>query len=336
VTSAVAVSAAAAPGEPITERVLDWIGGPRWLWILVWAGVALVRPLILLLSLSASGQSLDAAGWVNVLIPQAALGYVTLVSLVGTSRIFRGARALAPDLATLTSTTNGTTFFPWMASVAGPLALLAIVSAISFVTDVRKWGPVSGIADLPLLVANTLPIMVFVWTYLALLAGINALGRFRLSLDPFPQDRTLGLGPVGSLALTGFWLVLAAAIPLIVVTADNLSTVSMSLAVVGVSTALFFLSMSRLHRQLAAAKSGYVGLARTLYAEAYAPVRTKPSLKALQAQAAALDVAQALVERAERVQEWPIDERATAWVAVVVTGVVTSLLVRLVLAATGA
>jgi hypothetical protein len=335
VTSA-AVSGAAVPGEPITERVLDWIGGPRWLWIVVWALIALVRPLILVLSLTASGQTLDAAGWINVLIPQAALGYVTLVSLVGTSRIFRGARALAPDLAALTHGERGSALFPWMASVAGPLALLGIVSAVSFVTNVRTWGPVSGVADLPLLIANTLPIMTFVWTYLALLAGVNALGRFRLALDPFPQDRTLGLGPVGSLALTGFWLVLAAAIPLIVVAADNLPTVSMSLAVIGVSTALFFLSMFRLHRQLAAAKSRYVGLARSLYAEAYAPVRTKPSLKALQTQAPALDVAQALVERAERVQEWPIDERATAWVAVVVTGAVTSLLVRLVLAATGA
>jgi hypothetical protein len=65
-------------------------------------------------------------------------------------------------------------------------------------------------------------------------------------------------------------------------------------------------------------------------------VRAKPSLKTLQAQAPTLQVAQAMLERAERIQEWPIDERATAWVVVVVTGVITSLLVRLVLAAAGA
>jgi hypothetical protein len=332
VTTAVAV----APGEPLTERILDWIGGPRWLWVVLWAAIALVRPLVLLVSLTASGQRLDTADWIDVLDSQVILGYVTLVALFGTWRIFSGARALAPDLAKLAHLDNGASFFPWMASVAGPIALLAIVSVVSFVTGVRNWGPVSGVADLPLLIANTLPIMVFVWTYLALLAGINALGRLQLSLDLFPQDRTLGLGPVGSLALTGFWLVLIAAVPLIVVTADNLATVGMSVAVIAISTALLFLSMFRLHRRLAAAKVGYVALARTLYAEAYEPVRTKPSLKALQTQAPALEVAQALVERAERVQEWPIDERATAWVVVVVTGVVTSLLVRLVLSATGA
>jgi hypothetical protein len=332
----VTTAAAVAPGEPLTERILDWIGGPRWLWVVLWASVALIRPLVLFVSLTASGQTLDAADWTDVLDAQVILGYVTLVSLFGTWRLFSGARALAPELAKLAHLDKGTSFFPLMASVAGPVALLALVSVVSFVTGVRNWGPVSGVADLPLLIANTLPIMTFVWTYLALLAGINALGRFQLSLDLFPQDRTLGLGRLGSLALTGFWLVLIAAVPLIVVTADNLATVGMSVVVIAISTALFFLSMFRLHQRLATAKTGYVALARTLYAEAYAPLRTKPSLKVLQTQAAVLDVAQALVERAEHVQEWPIDERATAWVAVVVTGVVTSLLVRLVLAATGA
>jgi hypothetical protein len=336
VTAVGTLTAAVEPGQPITERVLDWIGGPRWLWILLWAAIALVRPLILLLSLAASGQTLDASGWIKVLVPQAVLGYVTLVSLVGTARIFRGARALASDLAALAHLEDGTTFFPLMASVAGPIALLLIVSVVSFAAAVRLWGAVSGVADLPLLIANTLPITVFVWTYLALLAGINALGRFRLALDPFPQDRSLGLGPVGSLALTGFWLVLAAAIPLIVVTADNVATVAMSLAVVGVSTALFFLSMFRLHRQMGEAKARYLKLTRDIYGDAWAPVRLKPTLKALQGQGPVLAVAQALVDRAERVQEWPIDERATAWVAVVVTGVVTSLIVRLVLVAAGA
>ena len=38
--------------------------------------------------------------------------------------------------------------------------------------------------------------MSFVWTYLALLLGLDRLGQERLSLDPFPQDTSLGLGAV--------------------------------------------------------------------------------------------------------------------------------------------
>jgi hypothetical protein len=217
VTSAVAVSGAAVPGEPITERVLDWIGGPRWLWILVWAGI-----------------------------------------------------------------------------------------------------------------------MTFVWTYLALLAGVNALGRFpavtrSVSAGPNPRTR--------SRRLAGADRLLAGAR-----SRDPAHRGDGGQSRNGVDEsrrgrrqhgAVLPVDVPA-HRQLAAAKAGYVGLARSLYAQAYEPVRTKPWLKPLQTQAPALDVAQALVERAERVQEWPIDERATAWVAVVVTGVVTSLLVRLVLAATRA
>ena len=44
------------------------------------------------------------------------------------------------------------------------------------------------------------------------LLGLDRLGQERLSLDPFPQDTSLGLAPVGSLAFTGFALLLAGAL----------------------------------------------------------------------------------------------------------------------------
>ena len=41
------------------------------------------------------------------------------------------------------------------------------------------------------------------------------------------------------------------------------------------------------------------------------------------------------MERAERILEWPVDEAMTASVAIIVIGVVTSLVGRLVLGAAG-
>jgi hypothetical protein len=224
-----------------------------------------------------------------------------------------------------------------MASTFGPILLtVAIVVVPSFLSSWRLWGAVAALSDLPLVFINAVPSMTFVWTYVVLLTGFRRLGRARLSLRPFPEDRSLGLSPVGSLALNGFWLVLVAAVPLIIVGSADLPTVVLSLGVIAASVALFFLSMYRIHRQMVDTKRGYVGIARELYREAFAPVRAKPALKSLQDQAPVLSVAQALVERAEKILEWPIDERATAWVVVVITGVVTSLIVRLVLALAGA
>ena len=335
-TSTEAVATPSADREPLTERILDWIGEPRWVWVLAWAGVAVVRPVILLMSLNVARGGLSTSEWITLLLTQVTLAYVALVGLVAVRRLSRGARSLAPDLASLAREQKSRDVFPGMSSTFGPLALLAIVAVPSSVSEWVHWGGLSALAELPLMLVTTLPIMVFVWTYLVVLAGLYRLGRVPLSLGPFPEDRALGLGPAGSLALTGFWLILAAAIPLILVSLGNVPTVALSLAAVIASVVLFFLSMFRIHRQMVESKRQYVSLARTLYAEAYEPIRAKPSLKTLEAQSSALGVSQALVDRAERILEWPIDERATAWVVVVITGVVTSLLVRLILALAGA
>ena len=328
---------ATAGREPLTLRILDWLGEPEWIWIVLWTGVSLIRPVVLSIALDASGRRLTSGEWLTVVSSQLAIAWLTLVGFWGVRRISRGVRALAPELATIAPGDAAREFFPGMASTIGPLALtFGVVVVPSFVSSWQHWGPLPALTDFPLVVINSLPSMTFVWVYLVLLAGLHRLGRARLSLDPFPEDRSLGLGPVGSLALTGFWLVLVAAIPLIAVESSELATVVLTLGVIVASVALFFLSLFRVHRQMAQAKRHYVTQARVMYREAYAPVRAKPALKTLQAQSAALGVAQALVERAEKILEWPIDERATTWVVVVITGVVTGLTVRLGLTLAGA
>jgi hypothetical protein len=54
-------------------------------------------------------------------------------------------------------------------------------------------------------------------------------------------------------------------------------------------------------------------------------------LATLQSSWSTLSAAQSMAERADKLLEWPIDERMVTWMTVVVTGVVTSLIVRFVL-----
>jgi hypothetical protein len=102
-----------------------------------------------------------------------------------------------------------------------------------------------------------------------------------------------------------------------------------------VTVGAFLLSMWRLHLQMAAAKSRNVEIARRLYSEAYAPIREKADVAALEAQSNVLSVAQSLDERAHGLPTWPIDEGTTRFLAVVITGVITSLVVRGLFAAIG-
>jgi hypothetical protein len=321
--------------EPLTQRILEHLGPPFWAWVALWAATSLVRPVVLVVSLGVSGRQLQASDIAIVLPAQAALAYVIVVTLLGVRLIVDRARHLAPGLAAL-APEAGRAPLASFGSTRGPLALLAILAAGTIVTEVQRWGWFATVVDLPLMLLDVLPIATFVWTYLVLLFGLNELGRVRLELGTFPADRSLGLRPVGNLALTGFWLVLAAGVPLMLAASASESTFALSLVVILASVALLFLSMFRLHLQMATAKAEYVRQARELYRQAYEPVGRDPSIAALESQGQVLSVAHELVERAEHILEWPIDERATAWIAVVVTGVVTSLIVRLVLAAAGA
>jgi hypothetical protein len=119
------------------------------------------------------------------------------------------------------------------------------------------------------------------------------------------------------------------------VASDEPITLIISLVIVAVMVVAFLLSMWRLHLQMAAAKEGNVELARRLYTDAYAPIRAKPDLESLAAQSDLLSVAQSLDERAHGLQTWPIDEGTVRFLVVVVTGVITSLVVRGLFAAIG-
>jgi hypothetical protein len=190
--------------------------------------------------------------------------------------------------------------------------------------------------DLILLSIVLLPAMTLVWEYGALLFGLDRLGRAGLVLDDFPEDRALGLGSVGGAAMSGLWPVLIAAVPVLLLAGADLTTLATSLTIVVMVVALFALSMVRLHGQMRTAKAGYVAMTRGLVADAYAPIRRNPDLETLQASSPALGAAQSLAERADKLLEWPIDERMVTLITVVITGVVTSLIVKVVLQAIGA
>jgi hypothetical protein len=71
--------------------------------------------------------------------------------------------------------------------------------------------------------------------------------------------------------------------------------------------------------------------ARDLYAQAYEPVRTTPSLEVLEQQHSLLSAADALEKRARAIHDWPIEEGTWAWVIGIATSVVAIAYARLIL-----
>jgi hypothetical protein len=313
---------------PITERVLHRLGRPRLLWIVLWAAVPLISPIVFGTAIRLSGRSFGTPEFIDLAATQVTLAYACFVLLLGVGVLGRQAVDAAQELGGLADGNAPPDLFRGIGSIRGPLALTGIVALIISAGGLAQYGPLPPLAALPLLIVYMVPILTFVWAYLTILADIDRLGRRPLALDLFPQDRTLGLEKLGSLASTGLGLLLLAAVPVLLAGADEPVTLAIGLAIVASTVGVLVLSMWRLHRQMAAAKARYVATARRLYADAYAPVRARPDVETLEARAGVIGAAQALDERAHSLPTWPVDEGTLRFVIVVVTGVVTSLVVR--------
>lgn len=319
----------------MTERILTRLGRPKWLWVILWALVPLISPFIFAGAIRLSGYAFSSEDFANLLVTQAVVAYACFVMLWGAGLLARQATALQREVAPLALAGAPKGLFRHIASVRGPLALTGIVAAILSASGWASYGPLPPLAALPLLVVYLLPIQTFVWVYVTILADLDRLGQQPLALDLFPQNRTLGLEKIGSLASTGIGLVLAAAIPVLLAGSDEPVTLGISLTIVATSVGVYVLSMWRIHRQMVSAKARYVAIARDLYAQAYAPMRSDPRVETLEARANTLSAAQALEVRAHEIPTWPIDDGTLKFVAVVIAGVVTSLVVRALFAALG-
>jgi hypothetical protein len=337
--SPVRTSSLPAHAMPLTERILPAIGGLRLVAVLAWAIVPLLRAVVFIVSRQLMGLpdlSRDRVlqlFWENIL-----LGGIVLVSLWGSARLARELVAIEPTLAHLTqgdSAKQNALPFRGVGSVAGPLALTSALTLVFELGLVRDYG--WGIALLQLLpqAAMDLPLMTVFWVYLVLLIGLDRLGQSRLTLDPFPQDRTLGLRPVGGLAFLGFWIITLGTVPVLLLVTRTVTDVIPVLAILLSGLAVFFLSLYLIHRQMVAAKRHYVEWVRSLYAEAFQRVHEERSLDALQAQAPVLSAVEALEQRAEAIYPWPFDASIPRLIVAIITSVIAAIVARLVLGGLG-
>ena len=319
------------PSEPLplTERILGRLPGPRVPWILVWASMPLVVETGLPAVVGAKVVRTD-------FLHGAAAAYGVLVALWGVAKLRRDVAAVQPVLADLTGgTVTVGQLFRAMSSISMPLLLMAGSAALYGLGQARRLGAVAALT-MGLAFAAWLPVITLAWVAGTILLGLHRLGGMPLRLKPFEVDRGLGLRRLGSLAFTPLLVYAAGIIPTVFIGgATQLEDVVINVGVLLIIVVLLFASLTRLRKQLVAAKAHHLAWARDLYVQALAPVRTVGSRETLGAQAAELQAAEALERRAATIQEWPFDEVILRYIAAIVTSVSTALVVRLVLSRLG-
>jgi hypothetical protein len=317
---------------PLTERLLGHLPGPRVAWVLAWAAVPVAAGLL-------PGSYLATVGARPIpvrLLAGLVYAYAVVLAVWAVGRFSSGSSIVERSVDQLAARPEeaATPVFRSMASTRGPLALALVFVAVTVWRTAVLGDPWAALMWLPVSLLTNLPLLTAVWVYLALLLGLNRLGRRTLSLTAFPKDLSLGLGEVGRLAFTAFCIYVAGFAPVLVINLANPLRLLLLLGLFLVGVLVFFGCLEGLHRQLLTARRHYLALAGQLYARAYEPVRSG-SLAALGEQAQPLQAAEVIHRRAEAIQQWPFQQRRLAQIAAivgtVVTFVITGIITRLIL-----
>ena len=317
---------------PLTERLLGRLPGPRVVWVLAWAAIPVAAGLLPSAYLATVGaRPLPVRLLIGLMF-----AYEVVLAFWAVGRFTRERDTVQRSVDQLAAGPEqaATPVFGGMASTKGPLALTLVFVAVTVWRTAVVGDPWTALRWLPVSVLVNLPLLTAVWVYMPLLLGLNRLGRRTLSLTAFPQDLSLGLGEVGRLAFTAFWIYGAGFAPVLVVNFANPLGLLLILGLFLLGVLVFFACQQGLHRQLVAARRHYLEWAGQLYARAYEPIRSG-SLAALGEQAQLLQAAEVIHRRAEAIQQWPFQQRRLVQIAgivgTVVTFVMTGIITRLIL-----
>lgn len=305
--------------QPLTERVVGRLPGPSWVWVVAWALVPWANAGINLLLDTETKSAVWGQSGTVVVLNYAALSFAVVLAIWGSRRIARRVEEL-----------RGASPFRELNSVVAPLVGavgVALAFGLSaFVEDGLIAAVLRGITWLVVGAA----LWAFLWSYVVLQLGLYRLGGLPVA-DAARTDPGLGLRPVGDVAFTGLWILLAWLVPLVLTGLPDVVGVTIGSLVLAAALATFFLSLVRLHQQMVKAKAEELALARNLYAQAYQPLRENATLETLEQQRSLLAAADALEKRAKAIHDWPIDEGTFARVLTIATSVVAITIGRLIL-----
>ena len=177
-----------------------------------------------------------------------------------------------------------------------------------------------------------------VWVYARSLWGLHRFGQEELQLKSFYEDRTLGLRPMGSLALSlafSFFVVCALGILNVFIAPDPTSIVSVA-GLTFFGTAMFVLPLNGIHRRMLSEKQGSQQRVRRDFARLVEDPEAlgKGDPAAEMSEVRKLISYQLIEQKANSIASWPFDTgvvgRFTA-ILLSVTAILLSTIIREVL-----
>lgn len=322
------------PDSVFTERILRAFPGSRLFWVLVWGGMALVQGLVASSLLPGASEREILAAEPEP-IGMVINAYVIVLSLVIARQLVARTLSLRPVVDQVVGGgIDEDRLFRGVNSWIGPLVLAVAITAVEAASLFDVIDPAESLIVVPTLLIVHVPLATATWTVITVLASIDRLGRTGLDLDHRSAGSTLGLRPVGELAVTTFAFFAAGALPVLLANTDSGLALGINTTILLVAVIIFFLSMYRIHLQMSRARERALSEAKEWWADAY-QLASDVSLEALERRAAIVTVADVLERRARDIKTWPLTGGLYGQLYGIIIGVMAGLLTRVVALSVG-
>lgn len=319
---------------PLSERVLPDRGLGRWIVVVLFACTPFVHLLAVWATERATGltaSGLDAlAGFLPARLLNSYLILLTIWAADHITKRLREVRALVPEDVGPPADWRTWLLPPvvFIATFSIPFELTRLEALPDLVAGRTATTVVSVLLQIPIRLTQASAF----WT---VVVAVVAVGRMHRLPGTFPEDRTLGLRPVGRLLTTTLLLYAAAFVPSFLFGVERLSDIILTSFIFVLGLAVMVLAVSRLHGAMAMEREAQVATARARFAQAYRALEANTSPKTLETHTLQLQAAAAILQGAESIFAWPFDEGMQRIAGIVLTGVMTGVVIRLIFLALG-
>jgi hypothetical protein len=314
--------------EPLTERIIPRAGLPRWLAIIAWCSLPIVRILVFGVVAAATGLVADPSEMISPRIG----GTLVNVYLIAIAFIAVPIAAVKLEEVGRLGGASTARVATWHGSVPATLLIALLLTAVTEPSVLTAYS-VGTVLSNPLSFAlavligflERVPQAIGLWLSIVALVTVARLGQQPVP-GTFPEDRSLGLKAVGELLATILFFYVAIFVPLFLFGTAALPALIGAVAVFALVLIAMLVAAWSVHRRMAAERKVAVGAARAEYALAYRAAAVTASESAHRR----LHVARLLLDGAESIHEWPFDDRTQRIVGILLSGVLTGVVVRFV------
>jgi hypothetical protein len=222
-----------------------------------------------------------------------------------------------------------------LGSTIGPVLLAVLLTALEDIGLVQAMDTAEQTILAPLQFIIHLSLAAGIWVVCCILASLHRVGLTNLRLDTTSGDPTLGLKPIGKIAVRTYALFAVGAAPILLANTDSAVALAINGGTFLIVTGFFVFALWGVHRQMATARDRVVGEARQRMRHIVGRIESRQDSDMTDQDATLVTAADILERRAREISGWPLTGGLYVRTGIILVGVLIGLITRAIGTALG-